>query len=190
MSQSWMVTVEGQAYGPYPLEQMQAFIAEGRIVAQSQVSQAGEAEAHPAIDDPVLGELLRPAKSKPAAVSQRLTPAEPAVSGKFGRLSDGDAGEASHFVVIADMKSRSINGLEEAIFNLGQAMPLMPQVWLLTTTQTISAVRGALVQKLGTLDTLFVVDTTHDKAAWVNFGPEIDARIRRVWDKAHERKIA
>jgi hypothetical protein len=89
------------------------------------------------------------------------------------------------------MKSRSLNGLEEAIFNLGQAVPFMPQAWLLTANITVSAVRGALVPKLGTVDTLFIVDTTHDKAAWVNFGPEPDARLRRMWDKSvMERKSA
>jgi hypothetical protein len=30
---------------------------------------------------------------------------------------------------------------------------------------------------------LFIVDATHDKAAWFNFGPEADARIRRIWQK-------
>jgi hypothetical protein len=44
-------------------------------------------------------------------------------------------------------------------------------------------VRNSLVQKLGTLDTLFVVDATHDKAAWHNFGPDADVRLRRLWDR-------
>jgi hypothetical protein len=33
---------------------------------------------------------------------------------------------------------------------------------------------------------LFIVDSTHNKAAWFNFGPEADARIRRVWTAQHE----
>jgi len=28
---------------------------------------------------------------------------------------------------------------------------------------------------------LFVIDATNDKAAWFNFGPEVDARIRKIW---------
>ena len=39
------------------------------------------------------------------------------------------------------------------------------------------------MQKLGKLDTLFIVDATHDKAAWFNFGPETDTRIRRMWSR-------
>ena len=41
--------------------------------------------------------------------------------------------------------------------------------------------RNALVQKLGKIDTLFIVDAAHNKATWFNFGPETDTRIRRVW---------
>ena len=36
-------------------------------------------------------------------------------------------GERTHYVIIADMKSRSITGLEEEIFNLGPAHRFMPQ---------------------------------------------------------------
>ena len=182
MSQSWMVTVDGQAYGPYPLEQMKTFIAEGRVVAHSLVGAPGEAP-HPADEDPGLAHLFQPARPRAAAVTERLVPAEPAAAQKFGRHAEQGAGELSHFVIMADMKSHSINGLEEAIFNLGQGYPLLPQAWLLTSTYPLNAIRNTLVQKLGTLDMLFIVDATHDKSAWFNFGPEADTRIRRIWNK-------
>ena len=51
----------------------------------------------------------------------------------------------------------------------------------------MNAIRNVLVQQLGKLDVLFVVDATRDKAAWFNFGPEADARIRRNWAR-HDRK--
>ncbi len=47
----------------------------------------------------------------------------------------------------------------------------MHQAWLLISDQAINVIRNALVQKLGKLDTLFIVDATHNKAAWFNFGP-------------------
>ncbi len=105
----------------------------------------------------------------------------------FGR-SDEDTtpGERAHYFIVADMKSRSIAGLEEEIFNLGPSYPVMPQAWLLASELPINAVRNALVKKLGKLDTLFVVDATHNKAAWFNFGPEGDTRIRRIWQKIPE----
>ena len=47
----------------------------------------------------------------------------------------------------------------------------------------LNTIRHALMQKLGKLDTIFVVDTIHDRAAWFNFGPEADIRVRRMWSR-------
>jgi hypothetical protein len=177
MSDSWFVNVQGRAYGPYSAEQMQGFAAEGRLAAHSLVTRAGDTEFRAAADEPELAALF-PA---PAPVAEPVRVAEPAA---FGRNdTDGDPDERSHFVIIADMKSRSVQGLEEEIYNLGPAFPLLPQVWLLTTEQPVNVVRNLLVQKLGKLDVLFVVDATHNRAAWFNFGPEADTRIRRIWAK-------
>jgi hypothetical protein len=54
---------------------------------------------------------------------------------------------------------------------------------VLVSEHAINIVRTALVQKLGKLDTIFIVDAAHDKAAWFNFGPEADTRIRKMWSK-------
>ena len=78
------------------------------------------------------------------------------------------------------MKSSSISGLEEEIFHLGQAHRFMGQAWVLSSEASINTSRNALVQKLGKLDTLFIVDAAHDKAAWFNFGPESDTQIRKM----------
>jgi len=182
MSQHWMVTVEGQAYGPYPFEQMKTFISEGRVVLQSLVAGPGDPTPHWAGDDAVLAPLFEPAVPEAKATVEKLTPADEPVPA-FGKQADQDSGALRHIVVVADMRSRSIAGLEEGILSLGQAYAVLPQTWLLTTTYPVNAVRNALVQRLGKIDTLFVVDCTHDKAAWFNFGPESESRIRRVWSK-------
>jgi hypothetical protein len=189
MSQHWMVTVAGQAYGPYPFEQMQSFISEGRIVPQSLVAEPGDPAPHWAADDPVLAPLFEPAAPEAKATAERPAPAEEPARA-FGRQSDEDDDSLRHIVVVADMKSRSIAGLEEEILMLGQAYAVLPQTWLLTTTYPVNAVRNALVQRLGKIDTLFVVDCTHDKAAWFNFGPESESRIRRVWSKSADTRGA
>jgi len=48
----------------------------------------------------------------------------------------------------------------------------------------IGAIKNILIQKLGKLDNLLVVDATHDKLTWSNLGPEADTRLRRIWIKA------
>lgn len=85
---------------------------------------------------------------------------------------------------MVDRKSRSTGNLEDAIASLGPAYALMPNIWILATDQSVNAVRNRLVQELGKLDSLFVIDASRGKAAWFNFGPEVDVRIRRVWKKA------
>ena len=101
---------------------------------------------------------------------------------RFGAKSEPESGP-SHFVIIADLKSSSTTGLEEEIFSLGTAHRFMPQAWVLSSEVGINTIRHALVQKLGKIDTLFIVDAAHDKAAWFNFGPENDARVRRMWSR-------
>ncbi len=81
------------------------------------------------------------------------------------------------------MKSGSIAALEEHIFNFGQSFRFMPQTWILISEVSLNTLRSELIQKLGKLDTLVVVDTSHDKAAWFNFGPEAETKMRRLWQR-------
>ena len=81
------------------------------------------------------------------------------------------------------MKSGSITALEEEIHRLGPAYTVMPQAWVLSCEMPIGALRNTLIQKLGKLDTLLVVDATHDKISWSNFGMEAETRVRRIWTK-------
>jgi hypothetical protein len=187
MPASWIVSVAGRAYGPYTDAQMQAFASEGRLAPQSLVAHNGETHFRPAADEPALASLFSPVNfstepTTPVSTAT-ITAIKPGEShSAFGRQDDTEnPGVRSHIVIIADMKSRSIDGLEEEIFKLGPAFAFLPQAWLLSSEMSVNAIRNLLVQQLGKLDVLFVVDATRDKAAWFNFGPEADARIRRNW---------
>ena len=190
MPETWTLSVGNRIYGPYTAEQMQAFHAEGRLAVHSLVARAGEEQFRPAGDDPDLGPLF-PAQPRnetqvqaPALQMQapEAAPAEQAPH-KFGGSDTNSTGERNRYVIISDMKSGSITGLEEEIFNLGPAHRFMPQAWILSSEVSLSAIRAGLVQKLGKLDTLFIVDAAHDKAAWFNFGPEADIKVRRMWSR-------
>ncbi len=184
MAESWTISVGGRVYGPYGLEQMQGFHAENRLADHSLVARAGEEQFHPASEDPELAPLF----AAPAAIAEEM-PVEPAAAQphRFGaRENEKPSGPPTHFVIVADMKSRSITGLEEEIFSLGQAHRFGPQAWVLSSEATINTIRNALVQKLGKIDTIFIVDAAHDKAAWFNFGPETDTRIRKMWTRPVE----
>ncbi len=183
MSDFWIVSVSDKAYGPYTTPQMEAFAAEGRLAPSSLVARAGETEFRAAGEDPAFSALFQPSKMVPQARAEAMQPAEPVAVQKFGRGDADGRGERSRFVIIVDMKSRSIQGVEEEIFKMGPAYAVLPQVWLLVADMSVTTIRNLLIQKLGKMDVLFVVDATHDKGAWFNFGPEADARMRKLWIK-------
>ena len=189
MTGSWIIRVAGQTYGPYGWEQMRAFAAERRLARQSLVARDGETEFRRADDEPELSAIFSPAQpARETAVVQTLRPEG---SASFGRGEEQSRnGETSHFVVIADMKSGSIAKLEEAIATFGPTHAILPQPWLLASEDSINAVRNLLVQQLGKLDMLFIVDAGNDKAAWYNFGPEADARIRKIWRSSPKLRVA
>src|ERR1700753_3097967 len=114
MPGSWIISAAGRTYGPYTIEQLRAFAAEGRLARQSLVARAGETEFRKACDEPALGDLFAPLKTGPdadlAPVQRRESPMA------FGRSEKSLRAEGpSHFVIIADMKSGSITRLEETI---------------------------------------------------------------------------
>jgi hypothetical protein len=187
MPQVWTISVNGQIYGPYGASDMRKFAAEGRLSAQSLIAREGESLYLPAERDEDLAPLFR---TKPAPARPTFFTADGDAGRGFGRAETDESSESSHFIIVADMKSRSISGLEEEIFRLGHACQLTPQSWVLSSNQPINAVRSALVQKLGKIDVLFIVDASNDKSAWFNYGPEAESRIRRIWQKTQEQARA
>jgi len=183
MAVSWTISIGGRAYGPYSLEQMQAFHAEKRLAAHSQIAREGEEQFHPAGEYPEFAALFQLVADAPTAA-----PSQP--PGRFGARTEPDIGNPApgRYVIAADMKERAIAGLEEEICALGMAHQIGPQSWALSSLASISVVRTALIQKLGKTDTLFIVDSVNDKAAWFNFGPGADARIRKMWSHTIERQ--
>jgi hypothetical protein len=189
MATAWTISVGGRNYGPFSIEQMQTFVSEGRLVRESLVVRDDSTTFRNAGDEPELRWLFPPqlaAAPPPEPARHSDAPASPG----FGRSEERPSkGERGHFVIIADMKSRSIAKLEEQIFALGPAYSVLPQVWLLSSDQSLNAIRNLLIQQLGKIDLLFVVDATNDKTAWFNFGPEADARIRKIWAKERPQRF-
>jgi hypothetical protein len=150
MSDTWTISVAGRNYGPYTAEQMRGFAGEGRLAPQSLVARAGENQFRIAAEDPTLAALFyTPAPAAAPAPSPAPAPARSQtfftaegneeIQPSFGRQEeDAPAGHRTHFIIVADMKSRSISGLEEEIFNLGPAVPIMPQAWLLASDMAIN----------------------------------------------------
>ena len=185
---AWSINVSGRLYGPFTSERMRSFAGEGRLAAHSLVAREGTADWHEASEEPEFADLFAPQAAvkepAPPSISARL-PTPPSPRGELGPAEKSDRGRA-HFAIVLDQKSRPSGNLEEAIVSLGPAYRLLPNVWILSTDHSVNAVRNRVVQELGKADSLFVVDASRGKAAWFNFGPEADTRIRRVWTAQHE----
>ena len=153
MQESWTVSVGGRAYGPYTSEQMRSFAAVGRLAPHSLVGRPGTDRLQPASDDPTLASFFRASRPSPDSL---LFPAqEEPQHPRFGRKDDLDPGVPAQYIIVADMKSRSVAGLEEEIFSMGPSYAILPQVWILVSETPLNTIRNALVQKLGKLDMLF-----------------------------------
>lgn len=179
MSQNWMMRVAGRTYGPYTAAQMRTFVAEGRLAPFSLVARPGQTMFGLASADPELADILMRQPPSRAVVSEPALPRHRAPS---LRSPDG-RNFTSHFIIIAEMKSGSISGLEDEIFSMGPAHAIAPQAWIASADQSVATIRNRLVPKLGKLDQLFIIDASHDKVAWTNYAPEAEARIRRIWTR-------
>ena len=184
MASTWTIKANDRCFGPYTLEQLRVFVSEGRLAPHSLVAQTNDPNFKPASEQDGLSVLFRPATQRPVFFT-----AEGDLGSTYA-VREAPATTLSRYIIIADMKSRSIAGLEQEIMRCGQGIALMPQAWLLASEMTINALRNTLIQRLGRIDMLFIVDASHNKAAWFNYGPENDARIRRVWQEAQRQQAA
>ena len=174
MTDSWTINAGGRTYGPYTLERMHAFAEEGRLAAHSLIAPAGNTEWREAQNEPAFATFFGSTPDTSEAVTAPVSET-PAVE---------TTNEAAHLTIAVDAKSPAKRKLERAIVSLGPTYKVLSNVWIVSCDQPVNAVRNQLVRELGKRDSLFVVDSTHGKAAWFNFGAKADTSIRRVWQKS------
>jgi hypothetical protein len=167
---SWFVSVDGKSYGPYSDEQVAAFVREGRVTQQTQVMRDGErwlaAGAHSHLTHLFAPDaLLTGPTSAPIAASGEVISQE----------------TLAKVVVIAELRTGSSIAFEAAVSKLGKAYRLNQYVWLVHTSLPIAQLRKDLAAQVGRNDPLFIADTTHGRAAWINFGPGAEATIKALW---------
>lgn len=165
---TWRINVSGRVYGPYTGHEIKSFAEEGRIAPHSIVQADERGPWITAIDDPVLAQLF----------------AKPCGQAPLPQADKGSDPASANFVVIADLRTGS-QTFETALAKLGENYRLSSQAWLLHTARTVGTVRNELVQHLGSLDGIFIIDASRGgKTAWFNLGPEADAKIRKVWRRS------
>lgn len=126
------------------------------------------------------------AVAEPARKLQPEGTAERSVygSGK-GQVDRRRQPDTANFIIVMDIKARFAGPLEQAIMSLGPAYKLAPNVWCVNTDATAAGLLNDLSTHIGRTDTMFIADTTRDRTAWSSMGPEVDAKIRRVWRRTY-----
>jgi hypothetical protein len=155
----WWVKVRGQSYGPYAMDQLSTFVAEGRIRPATLVTDKPDGAWVEARR--VMG-LMAPLRSDSAA--------------------NDAAAEAANTFVHAEIVSGSWNAFMAALESMGSVCELSPGLWLVRTRFSAGVMRNALSQTLERGDRFVVMDASRDRLAWFNLGPEIDVKISKVWN--------
>lgn len=178
----WSLKYGDDTYGPYTYEAMETYIAEGRVAGHSIIAPAGTDEWAEAKDVPVFAgffdaERANITASTPSHPQDRKT----VYGAKKGQIDRRKRPETSNFTIITDIKSRHGATLEQTIMSLGSALKVANNAWVVNCAGTAPGLLNQLSKVVSKQDGLFIADATRDRTAWFNFGPETDAKIRRVW---------
>ena len=199
----WTLKYGDKIYGPYTFQAMQTYVAEGRIAGHSLIAPEGTPLAagtwRRADEVPDFVAFFSPQKNDgrnegeaeyPQTRPSRPVIDEPSARPKYGpgkgQVDRRQRPESCNFMIVLDVKSRYAGPLEQSIMSLGPAYKLAPNVWCVNASPetTAPALLNDLSQHIGNTDTIFVVDATRDRAAWNSRGPEVDAKIRKVWRRS------
>lgn len=150
----WWVQVGERPYGPYAMEQLKGFVADGRINGATRITDR---------KDGVWVEARR-------------------IIGLMGPASQENADEAANVFVHAAIVSGAWNAFMAALEGMGAVCDMGPNLWLLRTCHSAGVIRNTLSQTLERGDHFVVIDATRDRLAWFNLGPEADAKISRTWN--------
>ncbi len=159
----WFIQVDGQAYGPFDDKTLWAYMLEGRVGAQSLISQTANTGYRPVSADPGLMNWLAQATQRPDPEPTTDIP-------------------ATVFMIMAEIKSgRGMNFLQ-TLQSLGSTQRLGSTVWILQAKADSATLRDILCQPLGAEDRLFVLDSFANETAWFNLSSEMDEQIAALWN--------
>ena len=164
-AETWFVKVAEKIYGPYTRELMARYVAEGRVAPKTLVAHTSDGEWIEARNSPTFRAALE--EKRPAF-----------------KTDNGEPTDLANLIVIIEITSGLSRPLEYELRQMGAVVEIKPSVYLMRTRRTAGAVRNAISQLMGRGDKLIVLDSSRDRLAWFNLGPETDARIRGIWNSA------
>lgn len=166
----WYIQVDGQAYGPFTDQVLWNFMCEGRVTAQSLISQNTIGQYRPVSADPGLMNWI----------SQ--TPENKTKLSNAAYIQPQSNRKPSVFVVMAEIRSGKGMEFLRMLQGLGQVERIGDSLWLLQAAASAEDIRNVLSQPLSADDRLFILDSFENRTAWFNIGSAMDKRIRDLWD--------
>jgi hypothetical protein len=165
----WFVQAAGKVWGPYPETRIEAFVAEGRVAAETLLASAAEGPFHPA--------------ARQARLHRLFGDVEPAMDGTgFGAAAPAYApGPARALMVWVGLKSQRAERFEQLIAAHGPFVRIGADLWLVRTRMAPPALRNALSRRLEATDTLMVMEAPLDQVAWFNLDGDTDRTLRQIW---------
>ena len=189
---------------------MQDFVAEGRVNAQSIISQSAQQGYAPAAQFPVFAQwlgqqvqiqsteqqaqVLRPMSNvgggilarqmQPVGQAPLAVAPNPTPVQRAQITPQAVHQTAANTVILVMAEIRSGNGMQflQALQQQGVAQRIGDSVWLLRCGISVEQLRNRLSQALTRDDRLFLLDSFKNETAWFNIGSDMDVRIRELWD--------
>jgi len=152
---------------------MQIYIREGRIIAESLVTQNPAGNFYPAGQSA----LFKPVSKLGQTETQ---------AGNQPNQFQGETGSAtailpSVFLIMAEFGTGQAMKFLHKLQKLGSAQRIGDTVWLLRTDLDTEELRDQLAATMGRQDRLFILDSFNHKTAWFNIGADMDERIKSLW---------
>ena len=189
--QFWYVLAEGQSYGPYSSEIMAGFVAEGRIIATSFISNQPEHGYVPAASTPIFQTWIHNAVHAPASHPhatpapeqhrQTTQQAQPSQRQTHQQSQAASIVQNTLFIVMAEIDPKTGMNFLRALQSFGHVQRLGDSVWLLHAQHSLADVKETLSSTLSKRDRLFIHDCFANQQAWENIGADLDQRIRAIW---------
>jgi hypothetical protein len=178
----WSLKHGDDVYGPYTFEAMEGYIAEGRVAGHSIIAPTGTDDWSEAKEVSIFAGFFDVDRAEvTASTPSHPQDRKPVYGAKKGQVDRRKRPDTSNFTIITDIKSRHGATLEQTIMSLGTALKIANNAWVVNCAGTAPGILNQLSKVVSKQDGLFIADATRDRTAWFNFGPETDAKIRRVW---------
>jgi hypothetical protein len=172
----WYIQVEQQNYGPFDDQTLWAFMCEGRVNAQSLISQYPNTGYHPVSAEPgLMNWLAQVPQSQQPQTNQATQPAQT-------QAQPRPQAAQTVFMVMAEIRSGRAMEFLQMLQGLGDVERIGDSVWILKARASSEDIRNILCQPLGSDDRLFIMDSFANETAWFNLGAQMDSRVRELWD--------